>query len=153
MVEQASDFYKKKGFEKVYINTNKEPRRVATLRTSDGKMSSMAYAKYLYTSYWECDIPEGEQVDHINGDRIENLQKISQKYNVIKDRKGQERIECICPVCGQTFLFPKRTFPHIQILAVAEGVVELNLIGKYKYNLVTWQNELCTSPLRKLMPI
>lgn len=80
---------------------------------------------------------------------IENLQKISQKYNVIKDRKGQERIECICPVCGQTFLFPKRTFPHIQILAVAEGVVELNLIGKYKYNLVTWQNELCTSPPKK----
>ena len=87
MVEQISDYYKQKGYVKVYINTNKEPRRVATLRSKDGKMTSMSYAKYLYTSYWECDIPKGEQIDHINGnkmdDRIENLQKISQKYNSI----------------------------------------------------------------------
>lgn len=32
MKETISDFYKEKGFNVVYINTNKEPRRVATLR-------------------------------------------------------------------------------------------------------------------------
>ena len=31
MVEEVSDFYKEKGFEKVYVNINKDPRRVATL--------------------------------------------------------------------------------------------------------------------------
>ena len=50
MVEQISDYYKQKGYVKVYINTNKEPRRVATLRSKDGKMTSMSNAKYLYTS-------------------------------------------------------------------------------------------------------
>ena len=79
MVETISEYYKQKGFEKVYVNINKEPRRVATLRALDKKMTSMSYAKYLYTSYWKCDISDGEQIDHINGDkmddRIENLQK------------------------------------------------------------------------------
>lgn len=85
MVEEISDFYKEKGFTKVYININKEPRRVATLRTADGKMTSMSYAKYLYTSHYKCDIPKGEQIDHINDDkmddRIENLQKVSREFN------------------------------------------------------------------------
>lgn len=115
MVEQISDYYEQKGYVKVYINTNKEPRRVATLRSKDGKMTSMSYAKYLYTSYWECDIPKGEQIDHINGDkmddRIENLQKISQKYNSIKDKIKKEYVELICPVCGNKFLFERRNLP------------------------------------------
>lgn len=112
MVEQISDYYKQKGYVKVYINTNKEPRRVATLMSKDGKMTSMSYAKYLYTSCYKCDIPIGEEIDHINGDktddRIENLQKISKEYNLRKDRKGQEMMMCKCPVCGVEFLFPSR---------------------------------------------
>ena len=112
MVEQISDYYKQKGYVKVYINTNKEPRRVATLMSKDGKMTSMSYAKYLYTSYYKCDIPIGEEIDHINGDkmddRIENLQKISGTYNRQKDHKHKEMVICICPVCGKEFLFEKR---------------------------------------------
>lgn len=112
MVEQISDYYKQKGYVKVYINTNKEPRRVATLMSKDGKMTSMSYAKYLYTSCYKCDIPIGEEIDHINGDktddRIENLQKISKEYNLRKDRKGQEMMMCKYPVCGVEFLFPSR---------------------------------------------
>lgn len=111
MVEEISEYYKEKGFNKVYINTNKEPRRVATLRTPNGKMTSMSYAKYLYTSYYKCDIPEGEEIDHINDnkmdDRIENLQKVSKEYNNRKNRKKAEQIELICPVCKQKFLFRK----------------------------------------------
>ena len=112
MKEEISDYYKEKGFVTVYIATNKEPRRVATLRRENKTMTSMSYAKYLYTSHYKCDIPKGDQVDHINGDkmddRIENLQVISQYYNNKKDRKGSEMIECICPVCSTKFLFPKR---------------------------------------------
>ena len=85
MKQEISDFYKKQGFNIVYVNINKEPRRVATLRKPDGTMTSMSYAKYLYTSHYNCFVADGDQVDHINGDkmddRIENLQVISQKYN------------------------------------------------------------------------
>ena len=115
MIKELSDYYQKNGFDKLYVNTNKEPRRVATLRTKDGVMTSMSYAKYIYTSYWECDIPIGEQIDHINGDkmddRIENLQKISQKYNNLKDKIRGNMEEYKCPVCGALFLLPSRCAP------------------------------------------
>ena len=112
MKEEISDFYKEKGFNVVYININKEPRRVATLRKSDGTMISMSYAKYLYTSYYKCDINKDDNIDHINGnkmdDRIENLQVISGKYNRQKDHKKKEMLMLICPVCGKEFLYEKR---------------------------------------------
>ena len=112
MKENISDFYKEKGFNVVYININKEPRRVATLRKPDGTMMSMSYAKYLYTSYYKCDINKDDNIDHINGnkmdDRIENLQVISGKYNRQKDHKKKEMLMLICPVCGKEFLYEKR---------------------------------------------
>ena len=111
---EISDFYKNK-FKAAYVVINKEPRRVCILVSHDGSKHSMAYAKYLYTSYYKCDIPKGEQIDHINGnrmdDRIENLQKISKRYNNLKDKKGQELMLLTCPVCNSQFLFPKRNFP------------------------------------------
>lgn len=115
MKEEISEYYKEKGYIAVYISTNKEPRRVATLRKEDKTMTSMSYAKYLYTSHYKCDIQKGDQVDHINGDkmddRIENLQVISQYYNNKKDRKRSEMVECICPVCGNHFLIKKYNLP------------------------------------------
>ena len=115
MKQEISEYYKKKGYDVVYINTNKEPRRVATLRKSDGTMTSMSYAKYLYTSHYETDIPKGDEVDHINGDkmddRIENLQVISAGYNRRKDKQTKVMVACICPVCGKEFLIEKRNLP------------------------------------------
>lgn len=112
MKEEISEYYKNKGFNVVYININKEPRRVATLRKPDGTMTSMSYAKYLYTSYYKCDVDESYHIDHINGDkmddRIENLQKITGKYNRQKDHAKKEMVIAICPVCGTEFLFEKR---------------------------------------------
>ena len=112
MVQEVSDFYKEKGYEKVYININKEPRRVATLRNANKEMVSMSYAKYLYTSYYKIDVPKECHIDHINGDkmddRIENLQVISGYYNRVKDHKHKEMVLLRCPVCNKEFLFPKR---------------------------------------------
>ena len=111
MKQEISEYYKKKGYDVVYINTNKEPRRVATLRKSDGTMTSMSYAKYLYTSHYETDVADGDHVDHVNGDklddRIENLQVISGTYNRQKDHKPKEMVVMTCPVCGKEFVFPK----------------------------------------------
>ena len=59
MKQEISDYYKKQGFSIVYVNVNKEPRRVATLRKANGQMTSMSYAKYLYTSFYKCDIANG----------------------------------------------------------------------------------------------
>lgn len=112
MKEKISDYYKEKGFEVVYIATNKEPRRVATLKHRDGSITSMSYAKYLYTSYHKCDVERYNHIDHINGDkmddRIENLQILSGRYNIQKDHKHKEMVMCTCPVCGKEFLFEKR---------------------------------------------
>ena len=112
MKEEVSEYYKSKGFNVVYVNTNKEPRRVATLRKADGTMCSMSYAKYLYTSYYNCDVDDEYHIDHINGDkmddRIENLQKITGRYNRQKDHMVKEMVVVICPVCGEEFLFEKR---------------------------------------------
>lgn len=113
MREQISDYYRQKGYERVYIVTNPEPRRVAILYKSDGTSMTMSYAKYLYTSTY-CEDIDGSvyHIDHINGDkmddRIENLQKITGEYNRAKDHACSNMILCVCPVCGNEFLFPLR---------------------------------------------
>ena len=108
---EVSDYYKNK-VKTAYVVTNPEPRRVCIMIYRDGSKHSMSYAKYLYTSYNCCDIPKGEEIDHINGDkmddRIENLQKISKEYNLLKDKEGKKMVELICPVCGKKFLFEAR---------------------------------------------
>lgn len=109
---EVSDYYKNKGVVAVYININKEPRRVATMKYANGELHSMSYAKYLYTSYYKCDVANGDEVDHINSnqmdDRIENLQVISKRQNNTKKKYRKTFIECICPVCGNKFIFNKR---------------------------------------------
>lgn len=112
MKENISDYYKNKGFVKLYVVINKEPRRVAILYKEDKTSLTMSYAKYLYTSYYKEDVDKEYHIDHINGDkmddRIENLQKISGRYNRVKDKNPREMIILKCPVCGNEFIFPKR---------------------------------------------
>lgn len=109
---EVSDYYKEKGVVCVYVNTNKEPRRVAVMKYDNGEIHSMSYAKYLYTSEYKCDVAKGDEVDHINGDkmddRIENLQVISKKQNNSKKKIHKTFIELKCPVCNNVFIFPKR---------------------------------------------
>jgi hypothetical protein len=109
---EVSEYYKEKGVITVYVNVNKEPRRVATLKYENGELHSMSYAKYLYTSYYSCDVADGDEVDHINGnrmdDRIENLQVISRKLNKNKSKIRKTMIVTECPVCHKKFLFELR---------------------------------------------
>lgn len=107
-----SDFYKTKGFIAGYVVVDKQPRRLVVLKKQDGSTTTISYARYLYTSYYETDIAYGDEIDHINGDRlddrIENLQIISGRYNKQKDHRRKEMVEVICPVCKKAFLFEKR---------------------------------------------
>lgn len=112
-VEKISDFYQSKGYNRLYIANDKSSNRlIATIRKPNGEMHSMSYAKYLYTSHYNCDISEGVEVDHINGDkndnRIENLQIISKNYNILKDHKHKTMVELECPVCHKKFLYEYR---------------------------------------------
>lgn len=113
MKEEVSEFYKEKGYKKLYIVTNPEGRKVAILYKTDKTSLTMSYAKYLYTSFYKEDI-DGKiyHIDHINGDktddRIENLQKITGRYNRAKDHEVRKMTLCKCPVCGTEFLFPTR---------------------------------------------
>lgn len=112
MKEEISEYYRQKGFTKLYIGINKDPRRVATMYKEDGATLTMSYAKYLYTSHYKEDVDPFYHIDHINGDklddRIENLQKVTGTYNRQKDHKRGEMIVITCPVCGKDFVFPKR---------------------------------------------
>lgn len=112
MKVEISDYYKSLGYNRLYVNTNKEPRRVANLYGNNVPIKCMSYAKYLYTSHYACSVPDGYEVDHINGDkmddRIENLQIINGTYNRQKDKKISEKVIKICPICGCEFLMDKR---------------------------------------------
>ena len=112
MKQSVSEYYQGLGYRRLYIVTNKELRKVAILYKEDNTTLTMSYAKYLYTSYYKEPVEKGYHIDHINGDktddRIENLQKISGHYNIVKDHSHRELLLCTCPVCGEEFLFPKR---------------------------------------------
>lgn len=112
MREEISEYYRQKGFTKLYVGINKDPRRVATMHKEDGTTLTMSYAKYLYTSYYKEDVDSSYHIDHINGDklddRIENLQKVTGTYNRQKDHNHREMVVLTCPVCGEEFVYPKR---------------------------------------------
>jgi hypothetical protein len=109
---EVSEYYKDKGVLNAYLLKNRENRQFVVLKYNNKETHSMSYAKYLYTSYYKCDIAEGDEVDHIDNDKtndvIENLQVISQKLNLNKSKRRKELIEVTCPVCGEKFLFELR---------------------------------------------
>lgn len=114
---KLSDFYKQKGFSKIYIYEAKDGRKSVTLYKKDKERLSMSYSKYVYTSFYCEDIDSKYyQIDHIDSDKtndaIENLQKISAEYNREKDRKRATLVPVICPICNKTFLYPERVLRY-----------------------------------------
>lgn len=115
MTEEISEYYKEKGYVKVYVVTNKEPRRMAILLREDGSRKVYSYAKYLYTSHYKTEIPEGYEVDHINNnkldDRVENFQLLLRADNIRKSHRKPVYVERVCPVCGKHFMYRKHDLP------------------------------------------
>lgn len=115
MKVEISEFYKQQGFDTLYVVTNKEPRRVAILKGKDIKCKSMSYARYLYTSHHQINLPKESEIDHINNDkmddRIENLQVLSKVDNIKKSQRKANMVTCVCPVCGKEFLFRAANLP------------------------------------------
>ena len=52
-------------------------------------MTSMAYAKYLYTSHYNCTVEQGDHIDHINGNKIDDrfVYLLSHVYSPMDRRK------------------------------------------------------------------
>lgn len=94
-----------------------EGRRMANLvLKSDTKVrTTLSYARYLMSVHLGRVLEDCEQVDHINGDklddRIENFQLLSEEDNVRKGVvdhvKSSVMIQLVCPICDSVFYRPK----------------------------------------------
>lgn len=115
---ELSDYFKQKGFRSAYLFVNNMGRNCVELVHNDRlpndrpKKRFISYAKYLWISANNKEVPVGYEVDHINGngkdDRIENLQIITKYDNIIKEKVQNNKIgklvvDLVCPICGQTF--------------------------------------------------
>jgi len=116
MKVEVSDYFKN-DYRSAYLFTNNRGRNCVELvhKTSTKEKPVkrfISYAKYLWISANNKEVPEGYEVDHINGngndDRIENLQILSKTDNIKKGwketgRLGKEVVDLVCPVCGKKF--------------------------------------------------
>lgn len=95
-----------------YLNINKEPRRLVLLVDFENKKTSISYARYLYSVKENRYLDKSEQVDHIDGDKlndsVDNLQILTQQENNVKsvkqNNKSAKTITFVCPICGKTFV-------------------------------------------------
>lgn len=77
---EVSDYYKLKGYSKAYLYKRKDDRMAITLTGIGMKQKGMLYSKYLYCSFYQCDVIENEHIDHINGDKKMIELKIFKRY-------------------------------------------------------------------------
>lgn len=116
---ELSEYYKEFGFKAVYMRFNKcTGRNQVILVRNDGSLTGMSYAKYVYTSYHKCKIEKGDEIDHIDdnklNDDISNLQVLSKSENARKNKKRRQYVALICPVCGKEFILPKNVSDSIE---------------------------------------
>lgn len=94
---------------KIYgpIFSKKEGRNIIVLFRSNKDRTSISYAKFLMSIKVGRRLLREEQVDHINNkkndDRIENLQILTKRQNILKSKKPLITFELNCPQCGITF--------------------------------------------------
>lgn len=89
-----------------YLVLNPEGRRTLILYNSHQDRTSTQYARYLVSVRLGRFLNQGEQVDHIDGDKtndsLDNLQVLSLVDNVRKSNKLPD-VMLVCPVCGVGF--------------------------------------------------
>ena len=143
--------YFKYDFKCGYLFVNNKGRRVVELVHRNSTKSNpikrfISYAKYLWISNNKREVPEGYEVDHIDGDKtndnIENLQVITGRENRIKafednDRMGITVVRLRCPVCGKIFIrrlaFIKPDIKHAACCShTCSG--KYQSIGHYSFN-------------------
>lgn len=115
---ELSDYFKQQGYRSAYLFVNNMGRRCVGLVHETFKSHRrpkkrfISYAKYLWISANEREVPNGLEVDHINNnpkdDRIENLQLLSKSDNIKKEfedmgRLGKLVVDLVCPICGTKF--------------------------------------------------
>jgi hypothetical protein len=115
---ELSDYFVNQGFRSAYLFENNMGRNCVELihreRKPDGGVRKrfISYAKFLWISHNNKEVPTGYEVDHINGngkdDRIENLQLLSKRDNIIKEKVennmlGYLVVDLKCPICGGKF--------------------------------------------------
>lgn len=87
----------------------KDNRQVMVIIKDDGTKTSMSYARYLMQQHLGRILESWEEVDHIDNDKtndsIENLQILSRKENILKERslpQNQRKMySFICVNCNQ----------------------------------------------------
>lgn len=98
---------------KIYITTNYKQgfRKSVSIYKDSVFIKCMSYARYLVETEMNLNVPEGYEVDHIDGDKtndvIENLQVISSDMNKLKEKYETEKfkifVRLICPYCSKQF--------------------------------------------------
>lgn len=75
--------------------------------------------RYIMEQHLGRKLETWEHVDHKNDDftddRIENLQLLTQAENNKKSQRKTFYIDCVCPTCGDYFMYPYRTYKQNQI--------------------------------------
>jgi predicted RNA-binding Zn-ribbon protein involved in translation (DUF1610 family) len=101
-----------------YIVVNSQNRRnVCLVHKETKKRTTVSFARYLMCVKEKRILFKEEQVDHIDGDKtndvIENLQILTIKENNIKKiketGKSEKMVELKCPNCGVSFYRPVRS--------------------------------------------
>jgi len=94
-----------------YIVVNNENRRMVFLKDNNNTRSTTSYARYLMSVKLNRYLLKEEQVDHIDGDKtndiIENLQILSVAENnrksKIETNSTLKMVEMCCPMCKNLF--------------------------------------------------
>ena len=114
---EVSKYFSEQGYTAAYKIIDRNGRADVHLVKGgkrDAERKCISYAKYLWMSEHEEEIPEGYEVDHINedftDDRLDNLQILSKAENIQKAAKTRYNpmVTRVCPICGKEFEFPRR---------------------------------------------
>ena len=97
-------------FTSAYKVSSQGRNTVCLYNATTKKRQSISFARYLMSIHLKRYLNKEEQVDHINNikndDRIENLQILSCRDNIIKmtqTRGGKKMVDFKCPICSKLF--------------------------------------------------